>query len=130
MPQNNLITCFIQGFAFSENEYDLPDVIFAATEKVMESNSMENLFFTFGIDHPGAMALHNYPKFLTNLNLPKSSPHGKGPVDMATIDVLRDRERGIPRYVIMMFRKTVSKPLWLPLCGLDAKYAHRSALII
>lgn len=39
------------------------------------------------------MTLHNYPNFLRNLSVPVA-----GNIDLATIDVLRDRERGVPRY--------------------------------
>ena len=77
----------------------MKDTIFGNTEWVFEENSMEDLFYSFGNDHPGAMTLHNYPKFLSNLELPASSPHGSGKIDMGTIDILRDRERGVPRYV-------------------------------
>lgn len=71
--------------------------VFEKSETVFEENSMENLFYSMGNDHPGAMTLHNYPNFLRNIKLPDSSPHGSGHVDLATIDILRDRERGVPR---------------------------------
>ncbi|CAG2189170.1 unnamed protein product [Mytilus edulis] len=80
------------------NRYNMKDTIFEKAESVFEENSMEDLLYTFGNDYPGAMTLHNYPNFLRNIDLPTTSPHGKGKVDMATIDILRDRERGIPRY--------------------------------
>ncbi|CAG2255828.1 unnamed protein product [Mytilus edulis] len=80
------------------NRYNMKDTVFEKAESVFEENSMEDLLYTFGNDYPGAMTLHNYPNFLRNLDLPASSPHGKGKIDMATIDILRDRERGIPRY--------------------------------
>ena len=75
----------------------MADVIFGKTEKAFKENSMENLFYSFGNDHPGAMTLHNYPKFLSNLELPDSSLHGYGRIDMGTTEILRDRERGVPR---------------------------------
>ncbi|XP_071161164.1 uncharacterized protein [Mytilus edulis] len=80
------------------NRYNMKDTVFEKAESVFVENSMEDLLYTFGNDYPGAMTLHNYPNFLRNLDLPTTSPHGKGIVDMATIDILRDRERGIPRY--------------------------------
>ena len=39
------------------------------------------------------MTVNNYPDFLRNLSMPLI-----GDIDMAAIDVLRDRERGVPRY--------------------------------
>jgi hypothetical protein len=53
---------------------------------------MNDLLYSFGIEHPGALVLQNYPKFLQQLLLPM------GITDVGTIDILRDRERGIPRY--------------------------------
>ncbi|XP_076096675.1 uncharacterized protein LOC143067365 isoform X2 [Mytilus galloprovincialis] len=81
-----------------ENSYQMQNVVFEKTEKVFQENSLENLFYSFGNDHPGAMTLHNYPNFLRNLTLPPTHPHGAGRIDLATIDILRDRERGVPRY--------------------------------
>jgi hypothetical protein len=49
--------------------------------------------YTLGAAHPGAMVLHNYPNFLRNLTLPDGEI-----LDLAAVDILRDRERGIPRY--------------------------------
>ena len=50
-------------------------------------------FYSFGIAHPGAITLHNYPRFLQELRRPDDTV-----VDLAAIDVLRIRERGVPRY--------------------------------
>ena len=49
--------------------------------------------YSFGIAHPGAITLHNYPRFLQELHKPDGTI-----VDLAAIDVLRIRERGVPRY--------------------------------
>ena len=50
-------------------------------------------FYSFGVAHPGAITLHNYPRFLQELH----TPDGRV-VDLAATDVLRIRERGVPRY--------------------------------
>jgi hypothetical protein len=56
---------------------------------------MANALYSFGIANPGAIVLHNYPDSLRT----EFQPDEDGPlVDLATIDVLRDRERGVPRY--------------------------------
>jgi len=55
--------------------------------------SLEDLFQSFGTSHPGALTLHNYPRFLQRLDVPVI-----GKIDMGMIDILRDRERGVPRY--------------------------------
>lgn len=60
---------------------------------LLESISLPNLFYSFGITHPGAITLHNYPRFLQQL------VRDNGEVfDLAAVDILRDRERGVPRY--------------------------------
>jgi hypothetical protein len=50
-------------------------------------------FYSFGIAHPGAITLHNYPRFLQELRRPDGTV-----VDLAATDILRIRERGVPRY--------------------------------
>ena len=53
--------------------------------------------------HPGAVTLHNYPKHLQNLTRDNGEHF-----DLAAVDILRDRERGVPRY--NKFRELVHKP--------------------
>ena len=65
-----------------------------STREFMQSVSMEDLFYSFGIQHPGAVTLHNYPNFLRAL----IKEDGTGAFDLAAVDILRDRERGVPRY--------------------------------
>ncbi|MFW0795028.1 peroxidase family protein [Gordonia sp. CPCC 205515] len=55
---------------------------------------MDDLLYSFGCAHPGALTLHNYPSALQNLSRGEDHP----PIDLATIDLLRIRERGVPRY--------------------------------
>jgi hypothetical protein len=49
--------------------------------------------YSFGIAHPGAIALNNYPRFLQRLERPDGEL-----LDLAAIDIVRTRERGVPRY--------------------------------
>lgn len=72
----------------------LPDVSLENTRTVMEKYDLRDLFYSFGIEHPGALRLHNYPRHLQELWLPSEKKH----IDLASIDILRDRERGVPRY--------------------------------
>jgi hypothetical protein len=62
-------------------------------ESMLSAERPERLWYSFGITNPGALTLKNYPNFLRNLSVPFA-----GNIDLATIDVLRDRERGVPRY--------------------------------
>jgi hypothetical protein len=61
-----------------------------------------DLLYSLGIAHPGAVRLHNYPAFLQNL----VQDNGER-FDLGTIDILRDRERGVPRY--NRFRRLLHK---------------------
>ena len=55
--------------------------------------SMTNLFYSFGVQHPGQLVLNNYPNFMRELSVP-----GNPLFDMGAVDILRARERGVPRY--------------------------------
>jgi len=63
------------------------------TRKLVEEVGLADLFYSFGITHPGAITLHNYPRFLQQLVRDNGETF-----DLAAVDVLRDRERGVPRY--------------------------------
>lgn len=65
--------------------------------------TIADAFYSFGIGHPGAIRLRNFPNTLRNLH--RSGGHV---IDLATIDVLRDRERGVPRY--NRFRELIHMP--------------------
>lgn len=54
---------------------------------------MTDLFYSFGNQHPGQLVLNNYPKFMQTLSIP-----GNPLYDMGAVDILRARERGVPRY--------------------------------
>jgi hypothetical protein len=59
----------------------------------IEELGMVDALYSFGIEHPGAITLHNYPRFLQELQRPDGTI-----VDLAATDILRVRERGVPRY--------------------------------
>jgi hypothetical protein len=65
------------------------------THKFLEDPrlAMPDFFYSFGTSNPGAIVLHNYPNHLRAWQ--EADGH---PIDLAAIDVLRDRERGVPRY--------------------------------
>jgi hypothetical protein len=52
---------------------------------------------SLGRQRLGKLTLHNHPLFLQDLSMPRlKSPSGK--IDVAALDIIRDRERGVPRY--------------------------------
>ena len=71
----------------------IENTAFGDAENLLDQEGAARLWYSFGITHPGSLTLNNFPEFLRNLPLP-----GVGTVDMATIDIVRDRERGVPRY--------------------------------
>jgi hypothetical protein len=72
------------------------------TPAIAERLTMPDLFYSFGTCHPGAVTLHNYPRHLQNL----TRDNGER-LDLAAVDILRDRERGVPRY--NQFRRMLRK---------------------
>jgi hypothetical protein len=70
------------------------DVALLNAEKVIrEGITAQDLWYSLGVQHPGAVCLHNFPKFLADLSLPDGQR-----LDLAAVDIMRDRERGVPRY--------------------------------
>ncbi len=61
--------------------------------KLSQEMSMTDLFYSFGNQHPGQLVLNNYPHFMRQLSIP-----GNPVFDMGAVDILRARERGVPRY--------------------------------
>jgi hypothetical protein len=79
----------------------LPDLVGTNGVKLIDEIGIANLLYSFGVSHPGALRLHNFPNHLRQLKRFDGTL-----IDLATIDVLRDRERGIPRYC--EFRRALS----------------------
>ncbi|HET9872784.1 MAG TPA: peroxidase family protein [Propionibacteriaceae bacterium] len=63
------------------------------TRRRLQEFGMVNSFYSFGLGNPGVVCLHNYPRFLQEFHKPDGTI-----VDLAATDVLRVRERGVPRY--------------------------------
>jgi hypothetical protein len=74
-------------------ERTLPEVSGRAARPVVNSMAFPDLVYSFGVANPGALVLHNYPRFLQRLEKDDGTR-----LDMAAVDILRDRERGVPRY--------------------------------
>lgn len=65
----------------------------AGSAKLIARTGLPDLLFSFGSQNPGALVLNNYPGFLQELSVP-----GYPVLDLGAVDVLRARERGVPRY--------------------------------
>ncbi len=74
-------------------EFELPQVSGRAGRELFARFDSTDLFYSLGVAYPGALRLHNFPRHLQDL-LKDTGER----LDLATVDILRDRERGVPRY--------------------------------
>ena len=78
---------------------EAPEVVpFHATRqsgspRITQRHALADLFYSFGVQQPGALVLNNFPRFMQQLSIP-----GNPFFDMGTVDIVRARERGVPRY--------------------------------
>ncbi len=84
------------------DSYQLADVALQRGRAVFDKYAPADLFYSFGVSNPGAVRLNNYPKGLQNLTRDDGSR-----LDLASVEILRDRERGVPRY--NQFRRLLRK---------------------
>ena len=71
--------------------------------ELFDKIAMTDLLYSFGIAHPGAIQLHNFPRDLQRYERPDGIL-----LDLASIDIMRSRELGVPRY--NTFRQLLHKP--------------------
>lgn len=99
-------------FSFRRHEDDdalfecgLADVFADKTRTVYQKAGFLNVLYSLATAHPGALVLHNYPNALRRLDK-RVDDHLF--IDLAAVDILRDRERGVPRYC--EFRRLIGAP--------------------
>lgn len=78
-------------------------VVRAKSADAVTQGTFNDWLVSIGTQPTGTLQLDNYPRFLQNLEIPHapgwSQMSGQSKViDLAAIDILRDRERGVPRY--------------------------------
>jgi hypothetical protein len=85
---------------------------------------LADLLYSFGRNHPGALTLGNYPATFQHFQpIP-----GVGPIiDLAAVDILRDRERGVPRY--NRFRELLHLPVIRTFEELNPEWAAKLRLV-
>jgi hypothetical protein len=64
-----------------------------ATDGEMRRLELANVLYSFGIAHPGAITLHNFPRALQKFERLNGEL-----IDLSVVDIVRDRRRGVPRY--------------------------------
>ena len=86
---------------FSSDDPNDPDVIVGpdAMRNALgnDGTAFLDLIYSFGMQNPGAVTLRNYPNWMRRMNR-RNGAKIEEMIDLATIDILRDRERGVPRY--------------------------------
>ncbi len=80
--------------------YTMDDIVFDRSRSPITRGgaTMEDAIYSFGTSNPGRITIKNYPKFLRELTLPPDATGVPQVLDLAAVDILRDRERGVPRY--------------------------------
>jgi hypothetical protein len=68
------------------------EIIGVKADDELRALGLENLLYSCGIAHPGAITLHNYPRTLQSFE--RDGEH----IDLSVVDLVRTRRRGIPRY--------------------------------
>ena len=84
---------------------DMHGISFGKTRSLYDDATFEDVLYSLATQPPGAMALHNFPNTLRAIS---KKPEEGVWMDLAAVDILRDRERGVPRY--NAFRKALGMP--------------------
>ncbi len=80
-----------------KNKIPVIDTFRAGATEQMRTRGIENWALSMGRQRLGVLHLQNSPLFLQNLPMPHlNTPTNK--VDVVALDLLRDRERGVPRF--------------------------------
>lgn len=98
-----------EDFVFRSSRDDRPrsqrklmEVQGKATRPLVEELGLQDILYSLGTSHPGQIRLHNYPRAFQNLERMDGTV-----IDLAATEIVRDRERGVPRY--NAFRKFLHK---------------------
>ncbi|MEV6591103.1 peroxidase family protein [Streptomyces acidicola] len=78
------------------------DIHGGAAETQIRKTGLANALYSFGIAHPGAITLHNFPRSLQRFERDGEI------IDLSVVDLVRTRRRGVPRY--NDFRAGLHKP--------------------
>jgi Animal haem peroxidase/Catalase len=78
------------------------------TDAEMRRLRLHNVVYSFGIAHPGAISLHNYPRALQRFTRRNPGSQVDEIIDLSVVDIVRDRMRGVPRF--NDFRAALHKP--------------------
>ncbi|MDN5849087.1 MAG: hypothetical protein L0H63_05535, partial [Nitrococcus sp.] len=74
----------------------------AHADERMRRIGLRDVMYSFGVAHPGAITLHNFPKALQHFE------RAGEVIDLAVVDIVRTRARRVPRY--NGFRRALRMP--------------------
>ncbi len=80
-----------------ERRVPVASMVRASATPAMREGGLTSWALTMGRQRLGALTLNNHPLFLQNLPMPRLSSE-TGKLDIPALDIIRDRERGVPRF--------------------------------
>jgi hypothetical protein len=89
----------VRVLKFESDSLDDPDLIIGpnAMQNAIRGVSLTDVVYTFGVQNPGKIKLRNFPNWMRRLRR-RNGQNLEELIDLAAIDIIRDRERGVPRY--------------------------------
>jgi hypothetical protein len=80
-----------------QNKIPVIETFQAKATDAMRSRGLGNWALSMGRQRLGLLALENHPRFLQNLRMGRLESATQQ-IDVAALDLIRDRERGVPRF--------------------------------
>ena len=78
---------------------DMSNVVSVKSHNILLTHGLSDLLLSFGLNKPAQLTVNNYANFLQNIRVRGNSENAAGhTIDLGTVDILRDRERGVPLY--------------------------------
>ena len=68
------------------------DIQGVRADEELRGFGLDNALYSFGVAHPGAITLHNFPRSLQQFEREGEI------IDLSVVDLVRTRRRGVPRY--------------------------------
>lgn len=73
------------------------DLVLDLADKSLSKDNVGDWLVTMGTQRTGTLQLRNYPRFMHSLNV-QQNKEGQKIIDLAALEIVRDRERGVPRH--------------------------------
>jgi hypothetical protein len=80
-----------------ETRVPVATTVRAGATQAMHEGGLASWALSMGRQRLGLLALNNHPLFLQNIEIPRLESETRR-IDVPALDILRDRERGIPRF--------------------------------